>query len=147
VSDEERGPYKFDAERKEAYLAELRKGTRRHAAARAVGISPSTVCLHIRDDEEFRRARDLAEQEANETVEDALYQAALSGNVVACQVWLYNRWPDRWADKRKHEHSGPDGGPVQVQHLAHLSDAELDQIIATDTEDDADGDGGDGGDA
>ena len=57
-----------------------------------------------------------AEMLANEEVENALYTAAVSGNVTACQVWLYNRLPDAWADRRniKAEVSGVDGGPIQT---------------------------------
>jgi len=51
-------------------------------------------------DPKFAAEVERAEMEANETVENALYEAALSGNVVACQVWLYNRTPERWKDKR-----------------------------------------------
>ena len=45
-----------------------------------------------------------------------VYTAAVSGNVTACQVWLYNRLPDAWADRRniKAEISGKDGGPIQT---------------------------------
>jgi len=36
--------------------------------------------------------------------------------------WLKNRRPDKWRDKREFEHSGPDGGPIQVEDM---SDQEL----------------------
>jgi hypothetical protein len=51
-------------------------------------------------DPKFAEEVERAEMEANETVENALFEAAQSGNVVAIQVWLYNRMPDRWKDKR-----------------------------------------------
>jgi len=41
-----------------------------------------------------------AETDANELVEQAMFSSALKGNVTAQQVWLYNRDPDRWSDKR-----------------------------------------------
>ena len=95
----QRRPYKFTEERKGAYLDLLRQGGRRHASARAVGISPWTVVNRMNDDPKFAVAVEKAEMEANEVVENALYAAALSGNVVAIQVWLYNRTPERWKDK------------------------------------------------
>lgn len=39
-------------------------------------------------------------EERTQHVVDALYKKALAGNVVAMQVWLYNRAPEFWADKR-----------------------------------------------
>ena len=94
---------KFDAEKKKAYLELLRNGGRRMASARAVGVNPRTVENHIKKDKKFAAELSRAEIEANQQVEDALYQAALSGNVTAIQVWLYNRDPDNWQDKRNNE--------------------------------------------
>jgi len=95
-----RKPYKFTDKKKKEYLDLLRDGGRRHASARSVGISPWTAVNHMNEDGEFRNEVELAEMEANERVEDALFMAAESGNVTAIQVWLYNRAPDRWTDKR-----------------------------------------------
>ena len=108
---------RFTKTKKEAYLRYLRDGMRRGIAAQAVGVSRETVRLHYNRYESFRKAVEVAELEANEAVEDALYQAALAGNVVACQVWLYNRMPDRWADKRnlRLQHSGEGGGPLTIE--------------------------------
>jgi len=78
----------------------LSKGARRGAAAKAVGVSRQTILNHIKEDEKFHKAVDEAEMDANEVVEDALYKAACSGNIVAIQVWLYNRDPLHWTDKR-----------------------------------------------
>jgi len=95
-----RRPYKFTDERKRAYLDLLRQGGRRHASARSIGISPWTVVNRMNADPKFAEEVERAEMEANETVESALFEAAQSGNVVAMQVWLYNRMPERWRDKR-----------------------------------------------
>lgn len=92
---------RFGAAKREQYLQLLREGSRRHAAARAVNVDPSTVARYARENPDFARGIDEAEMEANQIVEDALFQAAASGNVIACQVWLYNREPDRWMDMRR----------------------------------------------
>ncbi|HOK27828.1 MAG TPA: hypothetical protein PLI21_02245, partial [Methanomassiliicoccaceae archaeon] len=42
----------------------------------------------------------LAERESLEAVEDALYQAAISGNINAIKMILYNRDPERWSEKQ-----------------------------------------------
>jgi hypothetical protein len=95
-------PYKFDAQKREAYLQKLREGCRRGRAAEAVGVSRVTVCDAIRDDAAFADAVTQAELDACEPVEDALFKAATEDrNVTAIQVWLYNRRPDRWKDMRQ----------------------------------------------
>ena len=110
-------PYKFDELKRTRYLELLATGSRRGIAARTVGVTPKCVWDYRRQHTKFRKAESMAEMEANEQVEDALFQAAISGNVVACQVWLYNRQPDRWMDKRNlaAQISGPGGEPLNVQ--------------------------------
>jgi hypothetical protein len=95
-------PYKFDANKREAFLDKLREGLRRGAAAEAIGVSRVTVCDAMRDDPDFADAVSQAELDSCELVEDALFKAAtLDRNVTACQVYLYNRRPDRWRDMRQ----------------------------------------------
>jgi hypothetical protein len=94
---------KFSEAKREQYLTELREGARRGAAAESVGISRETARVWMRDNAAFREQVEQAEMDANELVEDALFQAASSGNVTAIQVWLYNRTPERWRDMRARE--------------------------------------------
>jgi len=103
-----RPPYKFDDIKKAAYFESLRNGLGRMAAARSVGCTPEWMERLMRRDPEFKRSISQAELEANQKIENALFNAAESGNVVAMQVWLYNRMPDRWADRRRMEHIGGD---------------------------------------
>ena len=107
---------KFDRSKKDEYLDLLREGIRRGQAAQQVGVDPTTVQRHMQRYPSFAEEVSRAEILANEEVENALYTAAVSGNVTACQVWLYNRLPDAWADRRniKAEISGKDGGPIQT---------------------------------
>jgi hypothetical protein len=123
--DTRRKPYKFTAKKRDEYLELLRAGQRRGAAAHAVGVTRQTVSQYKKRDLEFAALCDDAEMDANEEVEDALFQAALSGNVTAVQVWLYNRWPDRWADRRNVRVTGEGGGPV-----AHKVSADLGNLLA-----------------
>lgn len=95
-----RKPYKFTKARQAEFLRLTREGMRRSAAARKVGLTPSTVIHHAANYPEFAKALDEAEREATDQVEDALFQSALGGNVTAQQVWLYNRAPERWRDAR-----------------------------------------------
>src|SRR3990167_9737521 len=103
VKDTKRA-YKFNAQRKGAYLELLRQGGRRHASARQVGVTPVTVWHHMKIDPEFEKAVHVAEMEADDEVEDALRMAAVSGNVTATLAWLYSRRPERWRDMRSIKH-------------------------------------------
>ena len=107
---------KFDRAKKDEYLGLLRESVRRGQAAQQVGVDRATVQRHMQRYPTFAQEVSQAEMLANEKVENALYTAAVSGNVTACQVWLYNRRPDAWADRRniKAEISGKDGGPIQT---------------------------------
>jgi len=106
------GPYKFTDLRKGQYLARLAKGERRTLAAKAMRINYSTVLDHIATDEDFAAAVIEAESQADLIIENALFETAKDGNVTAQQVWLYNRKPESWRDKRNIEHTGRDGAPI-----------------------------------
>lgn len=116
------GAEKFDITRREAYLQLLREGQRRCASARAVGVHPWTVSNYGRRHPGWAREVTLAEMEANELVENALFKTATEGSVPAAQFWLVNRDPENWADKKsvKTEVSGPEGGPIEVDNSAYV---------------------------
>src|SRR5262249_11043552 len=97
---------KLTREVKERYLEQLAQGVRLCAAAKAVGIHRDTMREAKKNDPEFAEAIKLAQQEANEIIEDALFQTARKRNVVACLAWLYNRDPEHWKDMRMaiHQH-------------------------------------------
>jgi ubiquinone/menaquinone biosynthesis C-methylase UbiE len=122
---------KFDAVKKEQYLASLRSGIGRTLAADKTGVSRQTLSNHRTRYPAFAEDESLAETHADEKVENALYEAAVSGNVTAIQVWLYNRQPGKWADRRsvKQELYVPDG--INVKFANELSDADLERIAAT----------------
>jgi len=99
-------PTKFGATKRAAYLAALGKGTGRYKAAKAVGMSAEGVRDYARKHPEFAEEIAVAEMDANEAVECALYRRATEGNIAAICIWLFNRMPDRWADKRHVQHEG-----------------------------------------
>lgn len=106
---------RFDGVKRQKYLEQIQQGVGRYAAAAAAGTSPRTIERHLEASKTFRDQVSQAELTINETVENALYQSAISGNVVAQQVWLYNRQPERWRDARSRvEVAGPGGVPIQV---------------------------------
>ena len=112
---------KFDERRQGAYLNQIRDGMRRTRAAEAVGINYRTVYQERLNNPEFAEKERLAEMEACDVVEDALYNAAISGNIRAIEMWLYNRFPTRWTDKRDTK--------VQQQVVVESGKGELEEII------------------
>lgn len=96
-----RDRYKFDEIKREAYLQHLRDGMRRGKASEAVGVTRALVCDYKLQYPEFAIEESKAEMEANEHIVNALFDAAtVDRNVTAIQVWLYNREPENWRDRR-----------------------------------------------
>lgn len=119
-----RKPYKFDTERRAAYLAELEAGATRSAAASNVGVSRQTVYDLMNRDATFTaRVRD-AEKVADDHVEHALFMAATEDrNVTAIQVWLYNRRPERWRDQRSRDLLGQPDEPETMTDAERIDEA------------------------
>ncbi len=103
---------RFSAERKEAALDALRRGSLRAAAARSAGVSKQTFYTAMKTKSgrltAFGKAVLDAETEALGEVENALWENAVSGNVPSMIFWLCNRAPDEWKQQmhRKLEYSG-----------------------------------------
>jgi hypothetical protein len=83
-----RTPKTFTKKLQEQYLDHIRNGMRRGAAAEALKLPRKLVFDHIALHDDFEGKVIDAEGEALEHVEEALYQAAISGNVQACKMWL-----------------------------------------------------------
>jgi hypothetical protein len=83
-----KAPPQFNLARQQEFLAHLRNGMRRGAAAELLGFSRMTVMNYIGEHPEFESQVTDAEGQANEHVEEALFQAAVSGNVGACRAWM-----------------------------------------------------------
>lgn len=79
---------RFDAAARAAYLAALREGVRRGAAARELGFDRHVADGYIAEHADFAAAVLDAETDATELVEEALFQSAVSGNVNAGRLWL-----------------------------------------------------------
>lgn len=128
---------KFDEIKRAEYLKLLRQGKNKSLAAHDAAVSCDTVQRYCNLNPEFQREVSKAEIAGAKLrvgrVEDALYEAAASGNVTAIQVFLYNRAADRWSDRRavKTEVSGPNGGPISVERkIEELTDEQLAIIAA-----------------
>lgn len=80
----------------EKYLANLAAGQRISVAARNAGLAYTTVTTARRTDPTFKERERDAETQASEPIEDALYEAGISGNVPAAIKWLEKRSAERW---------------------------------------------------
>ena len=104
------------------------------------GVSIRTVERWAARHEEFRRALKVGKEAADQRVERSLFQRAVGytfdgvkvfnnkGVIVTAKVrehvppdttaqifWLKNRKSAEWRDRQLHEHSGPEGAPMQVE--------------------------------
>lgn len=78
----------FTQAKQTEFLEHIRAGMRRGAAADALALDRRGVREFILTHKDFEAAVLDAEVDANEHVEEALYQAAVSGNVAAAKTWL-----------------------------------------------------------
>lgn len=97
---------KFGEIERAAYLELRSNGVGKMMAAKGVGVDYSTVAQYRAANPEWDEFDRKAAGEANEQVSNAMFQTALKGNVTAQQVWLYNRDPDNWKDRRTPKDSG-----------------------------------------
>jgi hypothetical protein len=70
------------------FLEHIRAGMRRGAAADELSLARIKVREYIANHKDFERLVLDAEVDATEHVEEALYQAAVSGSVAAAKTWL-----------------------------------------------------------
>lgn len=97
---------KFGEKERAAYLELRANGVGKLMSAKGVGVSDETVRQYAREFPEWDDFDRTSASEANEQVANAMFQTALKGNVTAQQVWLYNRAPDDWKDRRKPDDGG-----------------------------------------
>lgn len=65
-----------------------------------VGVSRQTLYNWRKKYEEIDEALRMGKDVADRQVENALYTAAIEGNVTAIIFWLKNRKPDKWRDMK-----------------------------------------------
>jgi AcrR family transcriptional regulator len=107
---------------KEAFLKSLNNGVTLDKAAESAGVTRATIWNWRNIDEEFNNAINETINSRTQTMEDALFQSGVKGNVVAQIFWLKNRSKGRWKDKQEIEHSG------KIE-LNNLTDEEIDEYL------------------
>ncbi len=70
---------------------------------------------------EFWNAIKKAESEAEAFYLDQIRKAAVEGRWQAAAWYLERKYPDRWGRKDRHELSGPDGGPIELEVKGYVT--------------------------
>lgn len=151
ASSKYRPAYAFQAQQMRA------GGATEEELAKAFGVATSTIRDWTLRHDAFREAMALGYAAATGRIEESLfkraigyeapktkvflpagatepvyasYQEHVAPDVGAIKYWLGNRAPELWRERQSVEHSGPDGGPIELQaRQAAISDmlAELRQ--------------------
>ena len=80
-----------------------RSGLTQKQIAHNLGIGLTTLKDYMKKSSTLATTIRSGKEVADIQVENALYKAALNGNVSAMIFWLKNRRPDKWKDKREPE--------------------------------------------
>ena len=89
----------------------------------AVGITQEKICKVIGIakgtlEKHFEEEIATAAAEANTAVGQSLFDQATGGNVSAAIWWTKARMG--WSEKNTLEHTGPDGGPMQIHEIRRV---------------------------
>lgn len=110
--------------RKEQFVDRIREGILPLHAALEVGWSPREMQKIFNDDPDFAQLVNAAEQYRDEGVEMSLYELAKAKHFGAVQMILFNRSPERWADRRQIE--------VRAEHtVVHVIETARDALKET----------------
>ena len=136
----------YPGSRVEAVEASLRRGSSIPEAASAVGVQLDTPHKLMRRDPKFAAKVELAELSAIQTVVNALWKEAKSGNVTAAIFFLCNRDRERWQHVNRIELTGKDGGPIRYHDAIRRIDERRAELlggasVVTEGDNDAGGDG------
>jgi len=106
----------FDADARAAFLEHLRGGMMLGAAAYVLKVPRAEVEGTIAEDPDFALAVREAEATATEHVQEAVYQAAVSGNVQAAKLWfaIKGNLPGRTGAPRSPSTPPPSGGDPEL---------------------------------
>ncbi len=112
-------------------IACLAEGHSVTAFAGRIGVARSSIFKWAAEVPEFSDALKVGQAKATEFWEGILVNIAVNGggNATAAIFGLKNRASDDWSDKTVQEHTGKDGGPIEVKDITTTEAARL--ILAT----------------
>jgi transcriptional regulator with XRE-family HTH domain len=85
--------------------------------ASVLGMGQSTLYEKLKAYPEFLEAITVGKAKGITQVTNALFKKAVDGDVSAQKYYLNNRDNGNWKDRIDNTHSGPDGGPIQTDHI------------------------------
>ncbi len=94
------------------------KGLTKKQIARVLGISYNTLNARQKEFLEFLEAFRAGRAKGVTTITSALFKTAEGGNFPAQKHYLAINGGDKWRDVQRHEHTGEDGGPIEIEGLA-----------------------------
>ena len=98
---------------RDAFIETLTATCNVSAACRVAGISRTAAYSWRNEDEAFAALWADAEAEAVDNLEGVAYARAMAGESDRMiEVLLKGHRPERYVEKRQHEHSGPGGNPI-----------------------------------
>lgn len=89
------------------------QGLPKYQIAHVIGISYETLNEKTKEYPEFSDAIERGKAQGIETITNALFLKAQTGDTAAIKYYLNNR-SDEWSETQKYEHSGPGGGPIET---------------------------------
>lgn len=99
------------------YLEYLRRGYSKRAAAGKAGVSQQTVFKHQREDDDFKEEVEIAYEVGTARLEEAADARIMDEEHPSDKILIHmlNYRGISGTRKHQHEHTGPDGGPIQTQ--------------------------------
>ena len=88
--------------------------------ANVLGMGKRTLYEKKAEYPQFSHAIEAGRSKGIATITNALFKKANEGDVAAQKYYLNNRDNRNWKDKVTTEHTGSDGGPIQVQEIQFL---------------------------
>lgn len=122
-------PSEFSDDAESAILEIIRSGGTLDEAAEAAKVNARTVLRWLEADDEFRRKYAQAREDQGDWFADKIASIALDpareGSDITARVnalkWLAGkRKPKVYGDKVTNEHTGADGGPIQVSRVERV---------------------------
>lgn len=122
-------PSGFSDDAESAILEIIRNGGTLDEAAEAAKVNARTVLRWLEADDEFRRKYAQAREDQGDWFADKIASIALDpareGSDITARVnalkWLAGkRKPKVYGDKVTNEHTGADGGPIQVSRVERV---------------------------
>jgi hypothetical protein len=107
-------PTKYDPRYCEEVLEAARGGYSLTAFAGMLEVARSTINEWIDNHPEFSEACKKHGAVRTQALEEGLLNTDIGARITARIFALKNAAPEEWQDRRQHEHSGPNGRPIET---------------------------------